>query len=140
VRFLIERGHDVVIFHRGREECHWFPNLLHVHESRDVLPTLRRKLESIGPDVVLDVIPYTEKHALQAVEACRGIAGRIVAVSSSDVYRNYDGFRGKRRPRPILCRFQKMRHFERHATLIAAPVFRSSGPTSTKRSKSSESS
>jgi len=45
--------------------------------------------------VVLDAIPYTEQQARGTVEVFRGMAGRVVAVSSADVYRNYDGFRGK---------------------------------------------
>jgi nucleoside-diphosphate-sugar epimerase len=41
------------------------------------------------------VVPYTEAQATQAVEVFSGLASRLVAVSSSDVYRNYDGWRGE---------------------------------------------
>jgi nucleoside-diphosphate-sugar epimerase len=52
-------------------------------------------LERFAPDVVLDAILYSEQQARGMVQAFRGIAGRVVALSSADVYRNYDGLRGK---------------------------------------------
>ncbi len=66
-----------------------------MYGSRDSLAQLKPEIVRFGPDVVLDVIPYTEQQARDLVEICRGMARRVVAVSSADVYRNYDGFRGK---------------------------------------------
>ena len=40
-------------------------------------------------------VPYTEKQAQDLVETFRGSAGRLVALSSCDVYRNFDGVNGK---------------------------------------------
>jgi len=37
----------------------------------------------------VDVVPYTASDAATLLEACRGAAPRVVAVSSGDVYKNY---------------------------------------------------
>lgn len=55
---------------------------------------LRGALSGRRFDVVLDVIPFTERQARELVEVTQGIAHRLVAISSADVYRNYDGLRG----------------------------------------------
>ena len=63
--------------------------------DRDSLSRMRPAFSRFAPDVVLDIIPYTERQARDVMETFHGLAGRIVAVSSADVYRNYDGLRGK---------------------------------------------
>jgi len=40
-------------------------------------------------------VPYTEAQIRQTVEVFAGLADRLVVVSSSDVYLNYDGWRGE---------------------------------------------
>lgn len=83
--------HDVVVLHRGR-------NLSPVEAivvDRDDPDALQRSLREIGPDVVIDMIPYTQAQAQALVRAARGSTDRLVVVSSGDVYRNYDGLRGK---------------------------------------------
>jgi nucleoside-diphosphate-sugar epimerase len=52
-------------------------------------------LRRFGADVVLDVIAFTERQARDLVTTFRGAAGRVVVLSSADVYRNYDGLCGK---------------------------------------------
>src|SRR5262249_9155473 len=52
------------------------------------------ELRRFRPDVVLDMILMTEKEALSLVASLRGVAGRLVAVSSGDVYRAYGVFCG----------------------------------------------
>jgi nucleoside-diphosphate-sugar epimerase len=52
-------------------------------------------LARLAPSVVVDLIPYTERQAESVVRVFGGMAERIVALSSADVYRNYDGFRRK---------------------------------------------
>src|SRR5262249_53840093 len=47
----------------------------------------------LAPDVVLDVIPYTEAEAAEVMRVFRGRARRVVALSSGDVYQAYDRFR-----------------------------------------------
>jgi len=44
---------------------------------------------------VIDMIPYTESQARALVAAARHNTGRLVVISSADVYRHYDGLRRK---------------------------------------------
>src|SRR5262249_35221771 len=45
-----------------------------------------------SPQVTLDVIPYSEQDALTLMRTLRGISGRVVVLSSQDVYRAYGLF------------------------------------------------
>lgn len=94
VRLLIERGHRVTVVHRGSttsSSLRWVPS---IHCDRNDLSELGSALTQIGPDVVLDVISYTERHARDLTQILPKGVGRIVTVSSADVYRNFEGFRG----------------------------------------------
>jgi nucleoside-diphosphate-sugar epimerase len=95
VRLLALQGHNVAILHRSSTSADLSTSVQHIRGSRDTLADVQQEVEDFGPDIVLDVIPYTEQQARELVVAFRGFAQRIVAISSSDVYRNYDGFRGK---------------------------------------------
>jgi nucleoside-diphosphate-sugar epimerase len=92
---LVELGHNVAVLHRGKTLANLPDGVLRILGNRDRLDDSRADLESFAPDVVLDAIPYTERQARGMVEACRGKTARVVALSSADVYRNYDGFRGR---------------------------------------------
>jgi nucleoside-diphosphate-sugar epimerase len=52
------------------------------------------ELRRLAPDVVLDMIPMNERDARDTVGAFRGVADRVVAISSADVYRAFDITRG----------------------------------------------
>ena len=54
----------------------------------------------MAPEVVIDMAPMRERDALAAVHVFAGIAPRIVAVSSADVYRAYGRMHGSE-PGPI---------------------------------------
>lgn len=94
-RLLSEQGHDVAVLHRGSTIPELPVDVYHIHGDRNELAEVQPHLYRFRPDVVLDVIPYTESQARKLVETLRGRTGRIVVVSSADVYRNYDGFRGR---------------------------------------------
>jgi nucleoside-diphosphate-sugar epimerase len=83
VRSLAGAGHDVTVFHRGID-C---KETAHVHGDRMELP------RDLHGDVVVDMSCMTEEHAKAAKEHFRG--ERYVVISSADVYRNYDGLRGR---------------------------------------------
>jgi nucleoside-diphosphate-sugar epimerase len=51
----------------------------------------RDRIRAFGPDVAVHTVLYTEAHARAALDALTGIVGRLVALSSCDVYRNYSG-------------------------------------------------
>src|SRR5262245_33277168 len=93
VRRLLDGGHDVVVFHRGQTGGDLPPDVRAILGDRSELADFAQEIEALGPEVVIDVIPYTEAEASGLMQAFRGIARRIVALSSGDVYRNYDGLR-----------------------------------------------
>jgi nucleoside-diphosphate-sugar epimerase len=95
VRQLDEQGHEVAIFHRGETEAELPGPARHIHGDRNSLSEFRDAFEQFAPEVVVDMVPYTEAQIRQTVEVFAGLADRLVVVSSSDVYRNYDGWRGE---------------------------------------------
>ena len=94
VRQLAEAGHDVTIFHRGETEVALPADVAHVHGDRehlaDHVPALRRS----APEVVVDVRPLREADARSVVDAFVGVARRLVAISSMDVYHAYGRLHG----------------------------------------------
>jgi nucleoside-diphosphate-sugar epimerase len=95
VHLLVDQGHEVAVLHRRKTAAGLPDCAQRIRGDRNRLEDSGAELERFAPDVVLDVILYTEKQAREMVKVFRGKAGRIVAVSSADVYQNYDGFRGK---------------------------------------------
>ena len=93
-RRLHERGCAVAVFHRGETEADLPPAIEHLHGDRHRLSAYTDELRRLRPDVVLDMAAYTEDEAQAAVEAFRGLARRLVVVSSQDVYRAYGRFHG----------------------------------------------
>jgi nucleoside-diphosphate-sugar epimerase len=93
VRALQRMGHTVAVFHRGRTEAELPSSVTHFHGERDQLASFRSHFQRLGPEVVIDMRLMTERDAEGAVTAFRGIARRLVAISSGDVYRAYDVFR-----------------------------------------------
>ena len=91
VRRLAAAGHEVTVFHRGEREAALPPEVRHVHSPSAAMPVVEfpAELPATRPDVVLHMIPIGERDARAAVEAFRGRAGRLVALSSCDVYRAY---------------------------------------------------
>jgi nucleoside-diphosphate-sugar epimerase len=96
-RHIVQRlhagGHEVVVFHRGPTRCELPPAVHTILGDRQDLISFTGEVERFGPDVIIDVIPYTEAQARNVMQTFRGLARRIVALSSGDVYRNYDGLR-----------------------------------------------
>lgn len=91
---LVDADHAVTVFHRG-ETTPSLPDAVTVHHgNRDDPDALRDALDAAAPDVVLDVIPYTETQARTLTALCAGRTDRLVVLSSGDVYRQYDGLRG----------------------------------------------
>lgn len=89
VALLRGAGHTVTVFHRGITEADLGPEVRHVHGDRRDLAAYRDRFVTVRPDVVLDTRLFTEEDARETVKTFRGLAARLVAVSSIDVYRAY---------------------------------------------------
>ncbi len=94
VRRLDSLGHALTVFHRGKTEAELPGSVKHVHGDRKRLGEYREVFEELAPEVVLDTFAMTEKDARAVVEVFRGLAKRLVVLSSGDVYRAYDRLRG----------------------------------------------
>ncbi|HOD66533.1 MAG TPA: NAD-dependent epimerase/dehydratase family protein [candidate division Zixibacteria bacterium] len=86
---LLADGHRVTVFHRGETEQDVPAGVHHIHGDRGRLADYRRQWERLRPDVVLDMMALTGPQAGELVAAMSGLAGRLVAASSCDVYRNF---------------------------------------------------
>ena len=91
VRHLVGAGgHQVTLFHRGQTEAEGLPpGVHHIYGDRRDLPAFLDQLKGLQPQVVLDMIAYNEEEALTVVRTFKGLAERVVALSSADVYRAY---------------------------------------------------
>jgi nucleoside-diphosphate-sugar epimerase len=99
VRALADAGHDITIFHRGQTEPDLPASVKHIHCSDaapafigwkvQFLPQFIDEFRRITPNVVLDMAPFTEQDARVVMDTFSGVAGRIVAISSQDVYRAF---------------------------------------------------
>ncbi len=94
VRRMHTAGHDITVFHRGETTPDLPAGVRTIHGDRNDLGAYADRLRRAAPDVVIDVIPYIEAHAQGVVDVFAQTGARILALSSSDVYRNYDGWRG----------------------------------------------
>jgi nucleoside-diphosphate-sugar epimerase len=89
VQWLHDQGHAVTVYHRGQSNADLPNGVNHLYGERIELSARRDEIARLAPEVVLDIRPLTEEEALATVSAVKGIARRLVAVSSQDVYRAY---------------------------------------------------
>src|SRR5262245_23935866 len=96
VNHLLAGGHDVTVYHRGRTRSALLPDSVqHVFAPDSSTPLVLQFSEELfhpAPDVVIHMIAMGEQDAQAAMSAFRGRTGRIVAVSSGDVYLAYGRF------------------------------------------------
>lgn len=109
---LTERGHRVALFHRGETGAAstktgpagtdkavgapgaGAPPVAEILGDRRHLAAFVSEFCRFGPDVVVDTIPYTEADARLVMEVFRGLAVRLVVLSSQDTYRAYGRLTG----------------------------------------------
>jgi len=83
---LVEAGHEVVVFHRGSTpvDSAGARELIGRHQD---LPLFGADIARLAPDVVIDFILGSGRQAETLLAALGGRAGRLVVLSSQDVYR-----------------------------------------------------
>ncbi|HEY7303609.1 MAG TPA: NAD-dependent epimerase/dehydratase family protein [Bryobacteraceae bacterium] len=87
VRELAKQGHEVTVFHRGGAEVALPYGVKQLYGDRNDIENSLHDFRSTAPDVVVDFILSSERQAAALMNTFRGIAHRIVALSSGDVYR-----------------------------------------------------
>jgi nucleoside-diphosphate-sugar epimerase len=107
VRHLSAMGCEVAVFHRGESEGNLPPGVQHIRNpsvsliNRSGLAASHGTFARFAPDVVLDMLLMLERDAQMTVDTLRGIAGRIVVISSGDVYRAYGRLIGTEPGEPV---------------------------------------
>jgi nucleoside-diphosphate-sugar epimerase len=84
---LLRRGHEVATFDRGTVPVEFPEKVTRIVGNRNHLEASKEQIAKFGPEVVVDMILSSRKQAAQLMESMRGIARRVVAISSADVYR-----------------------------------------------------
>jgi nucleoside-diphosphate-sugar epimerase len=87
IRELQRLGHTVAVFHRGTSPTPLPAGIAHILGDRNQLGVHQTEIRRFGPDIVIDLILSSGAQAKVLMEAMRGIARRVVAASSMDVYR-----------------------------------------------------
>jgi nucleoside-diphosphate-sugar epimerase len=95
VRSLSEQGHEVTVFHRGQTRADLPGGVKELLGDRRSLAENVVELQRLAPEVVLDMIPAIEQDAVEVMSVFRGVALRVVAISSQDVYRAFGRVNGK---------------------------------------------
>ncbi len=81
---LLQRGDEITVFHRG---IHVRDGVRAIQGDRHRLLNSTDALRLVQPDVIIDFVLSNGQQADDVVTIFRGYAGRIVALSSCDVYR-----------------------------------------------------
>jgi nucleoside-diphosphate-sugar epimerase len=92
---LSEQGHEVTVFHRGQTQTDLPQGVKEILGDRRSLSISAAEQQRLAPEVVLDMVPFIEQDALEVMSIFRGVARRVVAISSQDVYRAFGRVNGK---------------------------------------------
>src|SRR5689334_146574 len=102
VRQLIAGGHTVAVLHRQQSLASLPAEVNKICGDRHDLSSLADEFKQLAPDIVIDLICYTEAEAAGLMQAFSRVARRVVVASSQDVYRAYGGLLGLERDPPAV--------------------------------------
>lgn len=96
VRRLCDRGWNVTVLHRGIHRAPLPEGVATIADEAAGIPVLSvpRAAIALSADVVLHLVAMGERDTRVATEVFAGRAGRLVVLSSGDVYRAYGRFIG----------------------------------------------
>ncbi len=87
VRELVRQGHETTIFHRGNAKPDLPKSVQEILGDRQRLEDHGEEFRRFTPEVVIDCILSSGRQAEILMRTFRGLAQRVVALSSGDVYR-----------------------------------------------------
>jgi len=99
-RQLHVQGHELLLFNRGNSKEPLPDGISHIQGDRRQLTEFRDRFRRFAPQVVLDMILFSERQAKDTVNCFRGVAQRVVAISSQDVYRAWGRLLGSEPGKP----------------------------------------
>ena len=90
VKQLAQEGkHKIVLFNRGNRKDDIPEGVDLIIGDKNNLRSYKSEFKKFAPDVVLYMVPFGAEDSEMVMEVFRGIAKRIVGISSEDVYRAY---------------------------------------------------
>jgi nucleoside-diphosphate-sugar epimerase len=89
---LQQRGHDVIIFHRGQTASLVDVEAERITGNRLEIDKYARDIEQTRPDAVVDFLPWNDIDTGRVIQALNGRVERVVHLSSGDVYRAWGNF------------------------------------------------
>jgi nucleoside-diphosphate-sugar epimerase len=84
---LLDAGHKVAVLHRPEGTASPTAGVRTIRGDRRHLAESASALRGFGPDVVVDLILSSGRQATALMHVFRGHAGRVIAITSMDVYR-----------------------------------------------------
>lgn len=87
--------HQVALLHQGITHLPFLKGIQEIIGNRLELEKVKEKIAAFAPEVILDIILSSGKQASDLLNVCRGIAKRVIAISSCDVYQAFDVFLGR---------------------------------------------
>lgn len=89
VQRLAAAGHDVTVYNRGVTPADLPAGVRRMQGDRAGIRDARPAFAELQPEVVLEMRAMSEADAQGTADAVRGHSGRLVAISSMDVYRAF---------------------------------------------------
>jgi nucleoside-diphosphate-sugar epimerase len=86
--------HELAVLHRHAASGPIGSDVVHIQADRNRLSDYRDELRRFSPDVIIDLILSSGEQALQLTSVARGLARRVIAISSMDVYRAWGVLQG----------------------------------------------
>ncbi len=89
VNRLVAMGHEISVFHRNPVPDSFPGNIHHILGDRLHLKKFKQEFRQFAPHIVVDMIAMVEKDAKDLMDVFRGLAERVIVISSQDVYKAY---------------------------------------------------
>jgi nucleoside-diphosphate-sugar epimerase len=82
---LTQKGHSLTVFHRGTRPVP--AGVSEIRGDHNKLKDSSEEMKQFAPDVVIDLVLSSERQAENLMDIFRGLASRVLMLSSMDVYR-----------------------------------------------------
>ena len=89
VRLLVERGHRAAVFNRGQRPDTLPGSVERLRGDLERPAQAREAWARFAPEVAVYMVPLGEEDARRVADALAGVVGRVVGLSSGDVYRAF---------------------------------------------------